>query len=112
MTLREQWEVMKAPIFWVIIAVLSAWAALGIWLPMRIGWPDSYGFHCHGKLCWMMDVWYSPLLLHNGHFGEYALFAWIWSMPTFLVSFIAWIRFPRRGVHRHRPSHKNHRSKE
>ncbi|HMI18571.1 MAG TPA: hypothetical protein VK533_03415 [Sphingomonas sp.] len=97
-SLRETWEVLKAPVFWVIIAVLTAWAALGMWLEMRIGWPDRYGFHCQGKACWMSDLWHSPILLHGGYLGEYALFAWIWSMPAFLATFFIWSRRAKRGA--------------
>ena len=95
---RETWRQMHKPMFWVIILCVLGWIALGVWLQERIGWPDRYGFHCHGRGCWIDDMWHSPALIHGGHWGEYALFAWLWSMPAFVITVLIRSKLRNRGA--------------
>lgn len=56
-------------------------AAGQLWLSDKIGWPDSYGFHCERR-CWMRHLIHSPKLLRGSSAYELALFAWLWAIPA------------------------------
>lgn len=83
--------------FWAIMGSVLAWIFLGVWLQMTLDWPDHYGFHCHGRGCWIDDMWHSPVLLQHGHPLEIALFIFFWSMPTLAVGFVIWSRLRKRN---------------
>jgi len=102
-SLRETWRQMHTVQFWVVVVVIIGWVSLGVWLQERIGWPDRYGFHCHGKGCWIDDMWHSPALIRGGHWGEYALFAWIWSLPLVVIGLILWTAQRKRKAARLSP---------
>ena len=97
-SLRETWRQMHKPQFWLILLATIGWVALGVWLQMRIGWPDRYGFHCSGKSCLIIGLWHSPALIRGGHWGEYTLCAWLWSMPIGLVALFAWVKLRKRRL--------------
>ncbi|MBO9576314.1 MAG: hypothetical protein J7494_11290 [Sphingobium sp.] len=94
-SIREAQRKMGVARFWgmvlAMLIVLGSYAALVVWLRMRINWPDAYGFHCSGK-CVVSDLWHSPLLLQNGRPAELELFAALWAFPVLLAIFlfVAW----------------------
>ncbi len=63
------------------ILFILLWAASEVWLSNRIGWPESYGFACHGRGCLLQDLYHSPLLLNGGNAYELGLFAILWALP-------------------------------
>lgn len=66
-----------------------AWAALGIWLSLKAGWPQDYGtvsgFCAYPRACTMVDTILSPELLEHPTVYSVALFAWYLSLAAFLV---------------------------
>ncbi len=56
-----------------------------IWLSAETGWPDAYGFRCHGRACIMAYLSHSPQLLWGGSIYEIGLFTLLWLLPTFMV---------------------------
>jgi len=86
--------------FWtwmaITLAVIAGFVGLTLWLKNAVGWPESYGFRCHGKGCWIDDLWHSPALLRNGGKYELGLFALIWSMPTFLFGCLIYALVKKR----------------
>lgn len=94
--IQRKWADMKAlresmphGRFWsmivgMLLLVLGyAWAIM--WLRERIGWPERYGFTCHGRGCWLFDLRYSSRLLEVGSGEEWGLFLLIWAIPALLV---------------------------
>jgi hypothetical protein len=75
--------------FWftiaITIALIGVLSGLNIWLSAETGWPDAYGFHCHGRGCTFTYLYHSPLLLQGGSAYEISLFALLWLLPVFLL---------------------------
>lgn len=95
--------------FCVFIAVLLGLTLgltlLGWWLAEQAGWPEHYGFACHGRRCLIENLTHSPSLLARGSMAELALFAYIWlfaavglvaMITTLLIVARRWLR-ARRG---------------
>jgi hypothetical protein len=81
-----------------LMVALFAWIGVGAWLAMSLRWPDAYGFHCHGRGCFVEDLWYSPRLIAPGHrtLMEIGLFAWEWSLPGIPLGALAWSLMKKR----------------
>jgi uncharacterized membrane protein YhaH (DUF805 family) len=75
--------------FWLTMAgtlgFIAALSGLNIWLDAETGWPDAYGFHCHGRGCTFTYLYHSSLLLRGGNAYEIALFLLIWLLPACLL---------------------------
>lgn len=78
-----------------VVFVLSL-AAADMWLSSKIGWPEAYGFTCHGRGCRIDYLIHSPALLRGGSIYELSLFALLWFMPAILVGCAAYAIFKRR----------------
>lgn len=76
---RKFWLLIIGTVFFIVLSAAGA-----IWLSGQIGWPEDYGFYCHGR-CLFEDLANSPKLLSGGSPLELALFVLIWALPTFLV---------------------------
>ena len=79
--------------FVLIIVAAIIWMGSDFWLQLKLDWPDGYGYTCHGKGCWITDMWYSPALLHRHSPYELGLFVCIWVPAAVLIAVIAY-----RGV--------------
>lgn len=90
--LKESYRKLGPRLFWGIVVGLLAWLAIGMWLSLSLDWPDAYGFHCHGRGCWIDDLWHSPSLLAAGHRSamEIGLFIWEWSLPAVIPAALIW----------------------
>lgn len=89
-----------------ILGFCVGMAALHIWLQDKTGWPRAYGFSCHGRGCWIDDLYHSPQLLKSANGYALALFALIWSIPGLAGGYIAVVlirRWRRRRRDRIRP---------
>lgn len=75
--------------FWLLtlgtVLFILLLAAGNIWLSGKIGWPEAYGFDCHGRGCFFQDLAHSPQLLRGGSMYELGLFALLWLLPAFIV---------------------------
>lgn len=69
------WSIVIGSILFILL-----WAAGLTWLSNKIGWPERYGFDCHGG-CLLQDLYHSPLLLSGGSAYELGLFAVVWALP-------------------------------
>ena len=94
---RETWRQMHTIKFWVIVLVTVGWIALGAWLHMLLHWPQSYGFHCQGRACLVVELWHSGALLRNHSLAECGMFVWLWSFPAFIVGPIVLVKLRKRG---------------
>jgi hypothetical protein len=85
--------------FWSIFASIFAWIGIGSWLSVSLKYPEMYGSTCRRK-CLPEQFWYSPSLIANGHgsIKEWAMFVWLWSMPTLFVSAIIYAFVTKRGI--------------
>ena len=79
-----------------LLGVVLGMALLHGWLARHIGWPEAFGFRCHGRGCWIDDLYYSPQLLKAGNGYALALFALIWSIPGIAGVWAATILIARR----------------
>ena len=96
--LKESYHKLGAARFLTMMAGVLGWIGLGAWLSITTpGWPDAYGSTCHGRGCLLDDLWYSPGLL-SGSWHEWALFAWLWSMPTLVAGTLVYALLMRRGI--------------
>ena len=109
--LRSRWQEMSSYAavlgpsrFWLLIAgtlvFIALFAGANIWLSDKIGWPEAYGFSCHGRGCWIDDLSHSPMLLRGGSSYELGLFALIWTLPSFLVGCLIYAAIKRLGSKR------------
>jgi hypothetical protein len=70
-----------------------------IWLSDKIGWPRAYGFDCHGRGCYLEDLYHSPSLLSGGGFYELGLFVVLWALPGGIAAAIIYALLKRhRGT--------------
>lgn len=67
-----------------VLFILLA-AAADMWLSNKIGWPESYGFNCRGRGCWIDNLSHSPELLRGGSVYELSLFAVLWLLPAVII---------------------------
>ena len=74
--------------FWSTMAAIIAWCVLGVWLSDEVSWPDSYGYHCHGRGCFFSDLWHSPALVERGGVFPDAMFLYLWSFIAIPVSLV------------------------
>lgn len=85
--------------FWVLVSgtvlFIMLFAMGGIWLSEKIGWPEAYGFACHGRGCFFQDLANSPMLLRGGSAYELGLFALLWLFPAFLIGLLIYALFKR-----------------
>lgn len=86
--------------FWLLatgtVLLILLWAAASMWLSNKIGWPEAYGFKCHGRGCILQDLVHSPLLLQGGSRYEFGLFALLWLLPLSLASALIYAFIRRR----------------
>ena len=82
-----------------MIAYLVVCVCLLTWLSDETGWPEAYGFRCHGRGCWTTYLWHSFDLLKRATFAEVALFALLWHLPA-IVGALVLIVVGRRRVKR------------
>lgn len=85
-----------AILFGGVLGFCVGMAALHIWLEGKTGWPRAYGFSCHGRGCWLDDLYHSPQLLKGVNGYTLALFAQIWSIPALTAAYIAVTHIRRR----------------
>lgn len=75
--------------FWLMaagtLALIATLSGLDIWLSQKTGWPEAYGFQCHGRGCTLTYLIHSPQLIHGGSIYELCLFALLWLLPAFLI---------------------------
>jgi hypothetical protein len=91
MSFMEGYRKIGSKKFWAIFLPVLAWIAVGIWLELRLHFPEDYGFTCTGKGCLYVEVWHSAVLLHqHPNLFEIVLFVWLWSWPVALVSALAY----------------------
>lgn len=79
--------------FWSLLIGTILFASLVVggrdWLSYKLGWPDSYGFHCSGR-CAVTMLIQSPKLLRGGSASELALFALLWWWLILFVGAMSW----------------------
>lgn len=80
-----------------MVAVITGWCVLGAWLSDEANWPDSYGYFCHGRGCFLSDLWHSPALVERGGIFPDAMFLYLWSFVVIPVSLVIWIKFRKRS---------------
>jgi hypothetical protein len=90
--MREYYRIMGPARFTVffggLTALITSFAAAGVWLMNQIGWPEAYGFSCRGRGCWVDHMWNSPKLLKQGRALEQLLFAHFWLIPCLTASIV------------------------
>jgi len=79
------------------LVYIAVSALLSLWLSEETGWPEAYGFECHGRGCWLTYLWHSFELLKVGTGFEIALFALLWHLPVTVGTFIA-VVYARRKL--------------
>ena len=84
-----------------LTVIIVGFGTIGWWTADKIGWPDSYGFHCRGKGCLLIQLGHSYKLLRAATFYEVLLFAWLWLIPASTVLPIIFI-LTRRWIRRRR----------
>jgi hypothetical protein len=101
--LRDAYRVMGSLRFTIFLgslaAAIGAFAASGMWLMDKTGWPETYGSHCHGRGCWLNYFYHSPKLLIEARTAELLLFGWIWFFPA-VTSLITGVVLTRRWLKR------------
>lgn len=70
------------------LLTLIGWIIVGAIVARHAGWPQTFGFHCQGRGCFLAALAESPRLLERGGFYPDALFAIEWGMPLSLVAMI------------------------
>jgi len=80
-----------------LVSGLLCWVGAYAFLAESLDWPDAYGFYCRGRGCFFDDLWHSPALLHDGRAAALALFAWLWSMPAFVLIIWCWALWKKRA---------------
>lgn len=96
--LKQSYRTLGARNFWALMIGVLGFIGLGVWLSMSVdGWPEKYGSACHGRGCFLDELWVSPGLL-NGSWAEWLLFAWLWSMPGLIVVSFAYAFIMKRGI--------------
>src|SRR6478735_2542360 len=89
-----------------LTAILIGFASIGFWLASKTGWPEAYGFRCHGRGCLPIELYHSPALLQHGGLYALLLFAWMWLLPFAFGSAVGVIvlrRWLKRRRNRIRP---------
>lgn len=103
--LAESRKTLESLRFWLLVAgtvlFILLLAAGEMWLSDKVGWPEAYGFDCHGRGCFIQDLIHSPKLLRGGSVYEFGLFALLWALPAILVGVLVYAAFKRlsRGNH-------------
>ncbi len=92
------WAVLIGTVLFILLL-----AGADIWLSNKIGWPEAYGFHCHGRGCWIENWMHSPKLLRGGSAYELALFAFLWWMPAVVAGCAVYGLLKRRRRNRIHP---------
>jgi hypothetical protein len=72
----------------VMLPTLIVWVVAGAIVAPRAGWPQTFGFHCQGRGCFLAALMESPRLLERGGFYPDALFSIEWGLPLSLVAII------------------------
>ncbi len=97
--IRGLWHTMGAARFLLFFGLLtSAIIAYGLfvgWAGDRIGWPEAYGFQCHGrKGCIFVQLAHSYKLLQTPTADELLLFAVLWAIigPAILAALFIVVR--------------------
>lgn len=84
-----------------MLAICTGIVAVHMWLAEQVGWPDAYGFHCHGRGCFWIEMAHSYKLLKTAQIYELLLFAWLWLIPATTLSMIGFV-LTRRWLIRYR----------
>ena len=84
------------PALWLLVAVILLWLGGGVFLREKIGWPEHYGFRCHGRGCMIEDMGHSLALLRHGGFFPDLLFIDIWSIVVIPLGLFAWTKLHPR----------------
>lgn len=84
------WVVIVGTVLFILLI-----AAGDIWLSSKIGWPEAYGFDCHGRGCFFQDLIHSPKLLQGGSAYELGLFILLWSLPACVFGVLAYVLVKR-----------------
>ncbi|MHA3793598.1 hypothetical protein [Sphingomonas sp. YL-JM2C] len=87
---KNTWLVMIATVIFILLVATG-----NIWLANQIGWPEAYGFNCHGRGCILQDMIHSPKLLERGNVYELGLFVLLWLLPTCLVGVLIYALIKR-----------------
>jgi len=76
-------------LFWIaaitVVTLIANLGGLEIWLSAKTGWPDAFGFRCHGRSCMIEKLYHSPSLLRRGGSYDIALFAVLWALPALML---------------------------
>jgi hypothetical protein len=99
--LKKSCRQLGAARFGAIMLGTCVWIGIGAWLQMTNDYPAAYGSSCHRK-CLIEDYWYSPELIRHGGGLAYALFAWLWLLPVFVIGVAIWARLRKQGRPRDR----------
>ena len=87
--LKQNYATLGPKRFWLMVAgtltFIATLSGLDIWLSNETGWPDAYGFHCHGRGCTFTYLIHSPQLLRGGSTYEICLFVLLWLLPSILI---------------------------
>ena len=87
--LRSYHTVLGPRRFWLhmiaTVTLILILAGIKMWLEHKIGWPDSFGFHCKGRGSTINDLIHSPALLRKGGSYEVCLFALLWLVPVIVL---------------------------
>ncbi len=83
-----------------LLALILGFLGIYWWLSARIGWPEAYGFECHGRRCLLDEAGQSHRLLRTARPDELMLFAWFWFAPVAFALTCAAIWLRRALAHR------------
>jgi len=77
--------------WWKILLLTVVWVVPTFWLKDKIGYPTSFGVErCHGRGCYLDDLYHSYLLVERHQLLDIATFLLIWAP---FLGVIGWIVF-------------------
>ncbi|UYY57937.1 hypothetical protein [Sphingomonas sp. S2-65] len=92
--LKESYRALGATRFWLTMIGLLVYCGGLAALMIATDHPESAGSTCRRK-CMIEAYWFSPHLLGGGAI-EWLAFAWLWSIPAFVLGFILYARLNKR----------------
>ncbi|MEG3145040.1 hypothetical protein U1839_10305 [Sphingomonas sp. RT2P30] len=81
---------------WLLLTAIVLWLGGGAILREKVGWPEHYGFQCHGRGCMIDEMGHSLALVRQGGFLPDLLFIDIWSIFAIPLALFAWTKLRRR----------------
>ena len=92
--LKESYRALGAARFLLLMIGLLTYIGGFAALMIATDHPQSAGSTCRRK-CMIEAYWFSPHLLGGGAI-EWLAFAWLWSLPAFVIGFVIYARLKRR----------------